>query len=592
MSHIHRQASTPSELGQTLTSVSSAAVELRLIPDQAIGEPGGRGVDGLGFAAYAQVLASAARQTPGPFTIGVFGEWGEGKTSLLRLIQAQLSGDETVVTVWFNAWRYEREEHPILPLIGTIVQELEKPNGLVDRLGEKVSALLQALRAVAYAFSVKATIGVPGVGVEAGWSGRDAIHREQELAQTLLDRSLYHEAFGRLDRVELPSSLRVVVLIDDLDRCHPDKAMWLLESIKLVLGQPGFVFVLAVARQVIEGFLSHRYAEEFGIKDFGGEQYLDKIVQLPFRIPRSNARYSQLGQSLLAGQPEKVAEAVRSLLPALALALRANPRALVRFINNILIDAAISAGLAEVQVAHIPIGYFAVSRCLEYGWPRVLEVLSDDDTLAEEVSTWDSDQARQRAEGDASDGAALVAGAMVAAPQLHHLLTGPVGRDWLTQAHLRRASVEFLVNQDRLSTLDTSEVSSRGGVYLSYAAGDRDKALTIVEALSEIGVPVRFDISITLGERWTETLDRAFRDSQVVCFLVGPATAESGEQIRELTRLDVRSKSVMPIVLPGSHPDRIPNDLRPFRFLDLSGGLTDEGLRELVDAVRRFALRS
>jgi len=57
-------------------------VNLNLLTDQALGEGTSESFDGLGFETYASVLADAARGNPGPFTIGVFGEWGTGKTSL------------------------------------------------------------------------------------------------------------------------------------------------------------------------------------------------------------------------------------------------------------------------------------------------------------------------------------------------------------------------------------------------------------------------------------------------------------------------------------------------------------------------------
>ena len=83
---------------------------LRLLTDEPLGTEGAR-KDGLGFENYSQALAEAAINTPGPFTIGIFGGWGTGKTSLMRLTQSKLAMDENVVPVWFNAWQYELEDH-------------------------------------------------------------------------------------------------------------------------------------------------------------------------------------------------------------------------------------------------------------------------------------------------------------------------------------------------------------------------------------------------------------------------------------------------------------------------------------------------
>lgn len=162
-----------------------------------------------------------------------------------------------------------------MPLVGTIVQALEKHKGLDRRFGEAGRRLVRSLRAIAYGFSAKSKVRVPGFAeFEASFVAKDMIERDSRLApDPLLDRSLYFGAFNSLDSVKLRENLRIVVLIDDLDRCFPDQAIRLLESIKLVLAQPGFIFVLGVARKVIEGYLQHRYSLEYGIPDFKGELY-------------------------------------------------------------------------------------------------------------------------------------------------------------------------------------------------------------------------------------------------------------------------------------------------------------------------------
>jgi predicted KAP-like P-loop ATPase len=66
--------------------------------------------DTLGFGQMATVLHTVIRETPyRPFTIGIFGEWGSGKSTLMNLIQTSLKSDG-VKTVWFNAWKYDTKE--------------------------------------------------------------------------------------------------------------------------------------------------------------------------------------------------------------------------------------------------------------------------------------------------------------------------------------------------------------------------------------------------------------------------------------------------------------------------------------------------
>ena len=163
-----------------------------------------------------------------------------------------------------------------MPLTATIVREMEskykKLQSLPTKLAETASGAwrnsIRALRAIAYGFSAKGKVGIPGFAeVEAGFVAKEMIERFEKLEQAeklrslddpLLARSLYYDAFEMLDRRSGTEAgkgePKVVVFIDDLDRCMPDKAVMLLENIKLVFGQRGFVFALAVARACTRRF--------------------------------------------------------------------------------------------------------------------------------------------------------------------------------------------------------------------------------------------------------------------------------------------------------------------------------------------------
>ncbi len=297
--------------------------------------------DLLNFGPLAQAIASIGLKQPGPFTIGVFGGWGSGKTSLMRLVQSIINaeGREDLVTVWFNAWQYEREEHPIIPLVGSILKTVESNEAVAARAGK---GFLDALRSVAYGFSIK------GLGIE--FDAARAIDREAELASApvdaLLDASLYFKAFDLLK--EQQGKIKVVVFVDDLDRCMPDKAVALLEAVKLVLSEKGFVFVLGVARRVLDDFLVRAY-KRHGVEQAGlhGRSYLDKLVQAPFRIPTGSLEFKACVEQLLThiglfnGKPPGEARLsyrellVEQLLPYFAAVCEARPRSAKRILNNI-----------------------------------------------------------------------------------------------------------------------------------------------------------------------------------------------------------------------------------------------------------------
>jgi len=79
----------------------------------------------LGFDQTAIALKDIIESSDPRFAVGIFGGWGSGKTTLLRTIESLLD-TEKVVPVQFSAWRYEKEEHLIVPLLDTVRDGLVK----------------------------------------------------------------------------------------------------------------------------------------------------------------------------------------------------------------------------------------------------------------------------------------------------------------------------------------------------------------------------------------------------------------------------------------------------------------------------------
>lgn len=125
-----------------------------------------------------------------------------------------------------------------------------------------------------------------------------------------------------------PSS-RVIVFIDDLDRCSSKKAIEVLESVKVFLGIDGFLYIMGISHETIAKLISAEY-EKSGIK---GEQYIKKIIQIPIVIQRWNEDDAKLlVQNLLDRKiiPKKYHEIVEGNLDAIAKAVEPNPREVKR----------------------------------------------------------------------------------------------------------------------------------------------------------------------------------------------------------------------------------------------------------------------
>ncbi|TDO45959.1 KAP-like P-loop domain-containing protein [Kribbella sp. VKM Ac-2527] len=224
----------------------------------------------MGFRAYAEAIASAIRGgSPPQFTVGIYGSWGSGKSSLLNAIRAELAKDPDVLTVPFDAWRYERADHIVVPMLNAIYHASPELND--EKLTDKVrSALASVVRSV--------TISFGPISMDPG-ALLDTDAPDEGYAAAL--NSAYVRPY--MDMKAIGSALakrRIVVLVDDLDRCSPDKVVSLLEAINLVLDVPGFVFVLALDYDVLVRAVTAKYPHT------SGHVFIEKMVQVPFRVPR------------------------------------------------------------------------------------------------------------------------------------------------------------------------------------------------------------------------------------------------------------------------------------------------------------------
>jgi len=463
---------------------ANAFETLILIEDQPVPD---HLTDELGVGNFSKMIAGIAKGTAGPFTIGVFGDWGHGKTSILKQARGLLDEDpdakpdSRVVTVMFNAWQFEHEEHPIVPLVATIVQAVEKrlaewqsiPDSVSDTAAAAFKSVARALRAIAYGFSAKAKVSIPGFAdVEAGFVAKEMIERYDKLStqsDPLLQRTLYYNAFEALDRAAGTDQSKnrpqhkIVVFIDDLDRCLPPQALKLLESIKLVLAQRGFIFVLAVDYRIIQGYMTHRYEAEFHVKDYPvGPSYLDKLVQLPLNLPGHRSRFSAYITKLLerpamgVSSNVPVRDAIAKLIDVLAIGSNYNPRSLVRFINTLIVDRAIWAAMGEEVDTHL-LGLCAVSRMLRQRLgDRPYDLLVHSDEVCQALLSGKTDElsleGRSKPEHELSRRDQSVRELLRRLEDqefLGELFKTDPGKEWLSNRDARQKVNEFLVQREQ-----------------------------------------------------------------------------------------------------------------------------------------------
>ncbi|MFJ3757757.1 P-loop NTPase fold protein [Streptomyces sp. NPDC090080] len=350
--------------------------------------------DAFGFAPYVDVLhGSVELATPLPLTVGVFGSWGTGKSSFLRLWQGRLT-ERQVRTIWFNPWKYDRKVEVWAALLHTILAEMENEEGLKEKA-------LRLAKAATW-LSVRAGLGTAASVATGGVikSGDvDALLTELSRGDAEQYRQVNRFENDFRDAVEefVGPGGRLVVFVDDLDRCTPDSAMTVLESLKLFLGESQCVFVLALDLDVLAAVATNKFGDAFRnapAEVVSGLAYLDKIVQLPFFLP--DVGFETLRDTLAPWvHPQVDGPAFWRLLQR---GLGANPRRLKRFVNvfNMAMEVSIAraGGTVPSRVFHLQLAALLVIRSRHREFFHV---------LAAEPSSWDTLAAHFRRMRNAAD---------------------------------------------------------------------------------------------------------------------------------------------------------------------------------------------
>jgi len=285
-------------------------------------------VDLLNNEPIAATVVQLLRNCPDtPVTIGIHGDWGAGKSSVLEMIEAALDNHKEILCLKFSGWRFQGFEDAKIALIEGIVTglidkrpALKKTSDAVKSIFRRIDWLKIAKRAGGLAFT--AYTGIPSADqiqavvfraqdflsdpdrAESEASGvidelRSLLKPETETKNVPEEVAEFRKDFERLLTEAKVDQL--IVLIDDLDRCLPDTAIETLEAIRLFLFTSRTAFVVAADEAMIE------YAVRKHFPDFpnpSGPQtyarnYLEKLIQVPFRIPALGETETRIYVTLL-----------------------------------------------------------------------------------------------------------------------------------------------------------------------------------------------------------------------------------------------------------------------------------------------------
>ncbi|MET3501010.1 uncharacterized protein YdhG (YjbR/CyaY superfamily) [Mucilaginibacter rubeus] len=413
--------------------------------------------DLLGFKVHADLLIDVINdETVLPVTIGVFGDWGSGKSSILNIIKNEYDKEvhKDTLCIYFNGWTFEGYDDAKAALLNAILKELEDNKKLSaeikDSVKQKAKKLWKSIDWMRGAGMIMKNIALPAVS--AYFTGgvslipffaqkltEFGIDSKEHLIEKLKSKegaeffeSLKKSSEESEDKTQVVAQFRkdfedllketrfkkLVVIIDDLDRCTPDRIIDNLEAVKLFLNVANTAFVIGADPRIVKHAIEYRYKEKQAIGSAPGDNivndYLEKLIQIPYNLPklsdsevetyisllickrelsiegfkkvhdffidfRQRDRYSVCGfeaikDSIQSEERDKVLKnlaTISGLIPIITQTLSGNPRQIKRFLNTMTLrqrlanvanisdfDIAILTKLMVLEYSNLDMGLF------------------------------------------------------------------------------------------------------------------------------------------------------------------------------------------------------------------------------------------
>jgi hypothetical protein len=242
-----------------------------------------------------------------PCSIGIYGDWGSGKSSLMRMVEKEYEEDSDILVIKFNGWLFEGYEDAKSVLMGRIVDEIisqrkfsEKAIKYAAKLLKRVDWIKVAGSSLKYgtSFLTLGPVGIAGMSLADTMSNMQDVDYENYIKEKQDDKTEdsdeslrsniqeFHKNFEAL--IEETRIKKIIVFIDDLDRCSPDTIIGTLEAIKLFLFTKNTAFVIGADERLIKYAVKRRFPEVPGENLEVGRDYLEKLIQYPIRIPPLN----------------------------------------------------------------------------------------------------------------------------------------------------------------------------------------------------------------------------------------------------------------------------------------------------------------
>ena len=288
--------------------------------------------DNLDINIHSKALIKYVAETTTPITIGIQGEWGSGKTSLLNSIYHHFDSQKTVKQIWINSWEFSllsTPEEALLKIVTKIIDELLDADQNKSRK-EKIQNGAKKIFSGALRIGASVALGSEAAAVAGELvSGGDANIGALKGQLT--------ELVNEIEKRETNPYKKIVIYVDDLDRIEPKNAVAILELLKNIFSVPNCVFILAIDYQVVVKGLEHKFGKQTPENEWEFRAFFDKIIQLPFMMPMGQYNIGKYVNTLLKeiGYTDDEGLDEISIREIILRTIGGNPRSIKRLVNSV-----------------------------------------------------------------------------------------------------------------------------------------------------------------------------------------------------------------------------------------------------------------
>lgn len=245
-----------------------------------------------------------------PSCIGLYGDWGSGKSSLMHMCKRQLEQqDDGTVCLLFNGWLYESYDDAKTAIIASILDGIKENRKLSDTallilkgLYDSVDKFKAIKGGIKFGIDMAVT---GGLGAITNLTIKEVVKKVQKVGEDVDEESMFQAIKDKLDYKEVREDIRdfrkkfaelitqagikkLVIFVDELDRCNPATILDTLEAMRLFLFNGNVSFVLGADERHVTYAIRSKFDDIEGVNMDIGKEYQEKLIQYPIRIPSMN----------------------------------------------------------------------------------------------------------------------------------------------------------------------------------------------------------------------------------------------------------------------------------------------------------------